>query len=187
MLTATHQNDLSEYKAMAAFHLFVARGPRPYVFPVFLCLLGVAVLALGIIFQNAALYIGAAVLIAFSVAMPFLMLWIQNARIEKRVSNTPNYLDSTQIYAFTEDGFKLTVRCRDQEAESEFAWKDVVRIYERNDCFYLYLSGTQALILPKQCIEGGTADDLAVLFRRLGKQFKEKKDLRGVVVPSDQG
>ena len=51
--------------------------------------------------------------------------------------------------------------------------------------FYIYISGTQALIVPKSSLEGGTADDLAALFRVLKKRFREKKNLRGRTLPQE--
>lgn len=179
MITARHKNELSEYKRMAAFHLFVARGFRTYLFPVFLFLAGAALFVFAALSGNGALYVGAAALIVFAGLIPLGAVWVQNARIEKNVRINPNYLDSEHEYAFSEDGFHLCIRCRGAKEEHDVPWDMVVRIYERKDCFYLYLSRTQALILPKRDIAGGSVDDLAALFRVKGKQFKEQKRLRG--------
>ncbi len=179
MITAYHKNELSEYKRMAAFHRLVACGFRTYLFPAFLFLAGALLFVFAVLSGNGVLYGGGAVLIVFSVAVLFAAIFVQNARIEKNVRNNPNYLESEHEYAFTEEGIRLCVRCRGAEEQHEIPWESVVRVYERKDRFYLYLSRTQALILPKKDITSGSADDLALLFRIKGKQFKEMKKLRG--------
>ena len=180
MITGQYKNDLGEYKRFSAYHLFVARGIRAYLYPIVFFIFAAALLAAGILSANGVLYFGAAVLFAVALALPAIMLALQNAKIEKSVRANRNFLRTTHSFTFTEEGVGLTVKV--QEKQEEY---NIVRIFERPDVFYIYISGTQALIVPKSSLEGGTADDLAALFRVLKKRFREKKNLRGRTLPQE--
>mgnify|MGYP001625159802 FL=1 len=180
MITGQYKNDLGEYKRFSAYHLFVARGIRAYLYPIVFLIFAAALLAAGILSANGVLYFGAAVLFAVALALPAIMLALQNAKIEKSVRANRNFLRTTHSFTFTEEGVGLTVKV--QEKQEEY---NIVRIFERPDVFYIYISGTQALIVPKSSLEGGTADDLAALFRVLKKRFREKKNLRGRTLPQE--
>ena len=185
MITAHYKNDLGEYKRFSAYHLFVARGIRAYLYPAVFFLFGAALLAAGIASGNKVLFFGAAVLFAFSLALPAIMLALQNAKIEKSVRANRNFLHTHQYFSFSEEGIALTIKVQEKQEEYNIPYANVVRIFERPDVFYIYIGGTQALIVPKSGLEGGTADDLAEMFRVLGKRFREKKNLRGKVVPQE--
>ena len=107
------------------------------------------------------------------------------AKIEKSVRANRNFLRTTHSFTFTEEGVGLTVKVQEKQEEYNIPYANIVRIFERPDVFYIYISGTQALIVPKSSLEGGTADDLAALFRVLKKRFREKKNLRGRTLPQE--
>ena len=57
--------------------------------------------------------------------------------------------------------------------------KDESGNYEQTkQYFYIYIGKSQVLILNKSNITEGSADELAEIFRSLGKRFREKKNLR---------
>lgn len=185
MITGQYKNDLGEYKRFSAYHLFVARGIRAYLYPIVFLIFAAALLAAGILSANGVLYFGAAVLFAVALALPAIMLALQNAKIEKSVRANRNFLRTTHSFTFTEEGVGLTVKVQEKQEEYNIPYANIVRIFERTDVFYIYISGTQALIVPKSSLEGGTADDLAALFRVLKKRFREKKNLRGRTLPQE--
>ena len=77
-----------------------------------------------------------------------------------------------------EESFRLTIRAGARTEEVEIPYAQVRRIYETKEYFYIYIGRSQALIVGKADITEGSADELAVLFRKLGKRFREKKNLR---------
>lgn len=185
MITGYYKNDLGEYKRFSAYHLFVARGIRAYLYPIVFILFGAVLLAAGIVSSNSVLFFGAAVLFAVALALPAIMLALQNAKIEKSVRANRNFLRTSHSFAFSEEGIRLTVKVQEKQEEYDIPYANIVRIFERPDVFYIYIGGTQALIVPKSGLEGGTADDLAKLFRVLNKRFREKKNLRGKDLPQE--
>ena len=182
MIQAYYKNDLNEYKKLCAFHLFVARGVHTYIFPVFFLVVSVGFLAIGIVIENFAMYIGAAVLFAASVGLPFLNLYMQNVKIEKSMRANPNYLKTEQYFSFSETRFHLIIRVNGRSEEYDIPYDQVLRVYERKENFYLYIGGSKVLILNKSGIEEGKVDALAEYFRCMGKRFKEKVSLRGAKV-----
>ncbi len=182
MIQAYYKNDLAEYKKLCAFHLFVARGFHTYIFPVFFLVVAFGFLAIGIVIENSAMYIGAAVLLLASVGMPFLNLYMQNVKIEKSVRANPNYLKTEQYFSFEDKQFHLTIRVNGHSEEYDIPYDQVLRVYERKDNFYLYIGGSKVLILKKSGIETGKTDALAEYFRCMGKRFKEKASLRSTKV-----
>ncbi len=175
MIKGYYRNSLAEYKRFCAFHLFVARGAQSFAYPILFFGLGVVFCVFGGLSGNSLLFVGAGALFALAIAMPFAMFALQNAKAEKRVRANANYLKTQQFFDFGEESLTLKIKVADREEEYEIPYTKVAKIYERKDLFYIYIGKTQALIVPKSALEGGTADDLARLFRCIGKRFKEKK------------
>ena len=69
MITGQYKNDLGEYKRFSAYHLFVARGIRAYLYPIVFFIFAAALLAAGILSANGVLYFGAAVLFAAGIKL----------------------------------------------------------------------------------------------------------------------
>lgn len=178
MVKAFHKNNLPEYKKLCAFHQFVARGVRAYAYPVLFFAAAVMFLALGIAFGNPAFYAGAGVLFVLACALPPVALAMQNAKLGKKIAQNPDYLKTEQLFQFGEESFRLTIRAGARTEEVEIPYAQVLRIYETKEYFYIYIGRSQALIVGKAGITEGSADELAVLFRKLGKRFREKKNLR---------
>lgn len=185
MITGQYKNDLGEYKRFSAYHLFVARGIRSYLYPIAFSLFGVVLLVAGIAVSNSTLVFGGAVLFAAALALPAVTLALQNAKIEKNVRANQNFLRTHQYFSFSEEGIRLTIKVQERQEEYDIPYANVLRIYERKDVFYIYIGRSQALIVPKSQLEGGTPDELACLFRVLGKRFREMKKLRGSAVPQE--
>ncbi len=185
MITGQYKNDLGEYKRFSAYHLFVARGIRSYLYPIALFVFGVVLASAGIAVSNGTLVFGGAILLAVGLALPAITLALQNAKVEKSVRANPNFLRTHQYFTFTEEGIRLTIKVQEQQEEYEIPYANVLRIFERKDVFYIYIGRMQALIVPKSQLEGGTPDELAQMFRALGKRFREMKKLRGRTLPQE--
>lgn len=181
MVKAYYKNNLAQYKKLCAFHLFVARGIRSYSFPILFLVFSGAFFAVAALSKNSILYVAAVILLLLSFFMPLITLAMQNAKIEKNVRNNKNYEKTEQFYEFYQDHFHLLIRVGGDTEEYDVPYSQVLRIYERKDNFYMYIGGTQVLILDKNLIEEQKVDELAYCFRALKKRFKEKKKLRKTV------
>ena len=101
MVYAEYRNNVDEYKRFCAFHLLYARGIRIYVFPAFFCLLAILFVVMAAVTGNAVLYVMAAILLIVAVALPFLSVWIQNGKINKRMRLDDSYEKVTQSFIFS--------------------------------------------------------------------------------------
>lgn len=178
MVKAFHKNNLPEYKKLCAFHQFVARGVRAYAYPILFLLAAVLFLIIGIMSGNAVFYLGAGILFLAAAALPLITLAMQNSKIEKKVSQNPDYLKTEQLFQFGEETFRLTIKVGSRTEEMEIPYAQVPRVHETKEYFYIYIGKSQVLILNKANITEGSADELAAVFRGLGKRFREKKKLR---------
>ena len=185
MVKAFHKNNLPDYKKLGAFHLLYARGIRAYAYPILFLLSAALFLGIGIGIGNATLYAVAGILLALAVALPFITLAMQNAKLDKKMQLNPDYLKTEQFYVFEgQESFHMTIRAGGRSEEVEIPFVQVPRIYETKQYFYMYVGKSQVLILNKNNITAGSADELAAIFRTLGKQFKEKKKLRAAAPDS---
>lgn len=178
MVKAFHKNNLAEYKKLCAFHQFVARGVRAYMYPILFFVAAVLFLFLGVMSGNAVFYVGMGILFALTAALPLITLAMQNAKIEKKVAHNPEYLKTEQLFQFGEESFRLTIKAGNRTEEMEIPYAQVPRVHETKEYFYIYIGKSQVLILNKANITEGSADGLALIFRSLGKRFREKKNLR---------
>ena len=109
MVKGYHKNNVEDYKRACAFHQFVARGIRAYAYPILFLLAAVALLIIGIVAENAALNIGAAILFALSVALPFITLAMQNTKIDKKVRESRDYLKTEQFFTFEKENTEVKI------------------------------------------------------------------------------
>ena len=92
-----------------------------------------------------------------------------------------NYNLTEQYFTFTQDGISLRIRMNEHTADYEIPYKQILKIFETKQNFYIYIGKQQALILNKNDIDEGTIDELSGLFRKgAGKRFREKKNLRRI-------
>ena len=178
MIQGFYKNNLAEYKRFCVFHLFVARGAQSLAYPILFLGLGIVFCVFGGLSGNKILFLGAGALFAVAVIMPFAMQALEKSKAEKRVRANTVFLKTQQFFCFNETSMSLKLKVADREEEYEIPYTQIAKIYERKDLFYVYIGKTQALIVPKNSLEGGSADDLVQIFRTIGKRFKEKKLLR---------
>ncbi len=175
MVKGYHKNNVEDYKRACAFHQFVARGIRAYAYPILFLLAAVALLIIGIVAENAALNIGAAILFALSVALPFITLAMQNTKIDKKVRESRDYLKTEQFFTFEKESLRLTIQAGSRVESYDIPFAQIPRVYARKDRYYIYIGASQILILKRQNIREGSAEELNELFRSLGKRFREKR------------
>lgn len=179
MVYAEYRNNVDEYKRFCAFHLLYARGIRIYVFPAFFCLLAILFVVMAAVTGNAVLYVMAAILLIIAVALPFLSVWIQNGKINKRMRLDDSYEKVTQSFIFSAGGIHLSVRARGKTEEYDIPYSQVLRVYERKYVYYIYIGTTQALILRKAGIKEDEPGELQKFFEILGKRFRRLRKSAG--------
>lgn len=112
---------------------------------------------------------GAAVLAALGVMLGFfagLMVWTGAAvRSQAKKSGRTEYVQETEI-----DGFGIRV-CVGKE-RAKLGFEGLERVVETRRAFYLFLSATQAWILPKAQMEESSCRELRELFRKVVAQGK---------------
>ena len=178
MVKAYYKNNRNDYKKLNTFHVFVARGIRIYVFPALFFMFALCFFGLAIWRGNSTLYFAGAVLMLGAGALPLVYWAVQNAKVEKKVRNNKVYEKTEMFYEFDRDAFLLRIRAEQREEEYRIPYAQVLRIYERKSCFYLYIGRSQVLILPKTGIEAGQEEALVEYFRSINKRFREKKKYR---------
>ena len=174
MVYAEYRNNVDEYKRFCAFHLLYARGIRIYVFPTFFCLLAVLFVVMAAVTGNALLYVMAAILLIAAVALPFLSVWVQNGKINKRLRLDDSYEKITQTFLFSDGGIRLTIKSRGKAEDYDIPYSQVPRIYERKDVYYIYIGASQALIVRKADIREDVPGELQGYFRSLGKRYRTR-------------
>ena len=172
MVYAEYRNNVGEYKRFCAFHLLYARGIRTYLFPALFCLFSILFVIMAVTASNALLYVGAAILLVVAALLPFLNVWIQNGKINKRLRLDGSYEKITQSFLFSESGIRLEIRTKGKTEEYDIPYTQVLRIYERNDVYYIYIGASHALIVRKADLREDSPGELHGYFRTLGKRFR---------------
>ena len=181
MVKAHYKNDLTEYKRFGIFHTLHARWWYIAMFSTLFLLIGAGLLVSGILSADAGILSCAAVSLAFAIAYPFLNVFFQISRIKKSVATNRNYNLTEQYFTFTQDGISLRIRMNEHTADYEIPYKQILKIFETKQNFYIYIGKQQALKKKKNDIDEGTIDELSGLFRKgAGKRFREKKNLRRI-------
>ena len=185
MVYAEYRNNAGEYKRFCAFHLLYARGIRTYLFPALFCLLAIFFGTMAVVSANALLYVAAAVLLIAAAALPFLNVWIQNGKINKRLRKDNSYEKITQSFTFSESGIHLIIKSRGKTEEYDIPYSQVPRIYERKDVYYIYIGASQALIVRKADIREDVPGELQGYFRSLGKRYRTRGRATAACEPHD--
>lgn len=178
MVKASYTNDLRENTKLCVFHLFVARAPQTFAASVLFLLIAVFFFVMGALSGNTAGYIAGAVLVAAAAGMPAIRFFLQRAKTQKTAKSNKNFENTQLHFEFYEDSFDLQICVRTQAEKYQIPYEQVLRIYETKTHFYIYIGGSKVLILPKDKITEGDADSLAMIFRALGKRFREDKRSR---------
>lgn len=76
-------------------------------------------------------------------------------------------------FLFEDEGVRIATQKPGANAQGAFAYRNIPKVIERKDAFYLYIDRRQAFIVEKQGFIQGDAGQLAELFRnRLGSRFR---------------
>lgn len=186
MVYAEYRNNVDEYKRFCAFHLLYARGIRTYLFPILFCLLAALFVVMAAVTGNTLLYVMSAILLIVAVGLPFLGVWVQNGKINKRMRLDDSYEKITQSFVFSENGLQLTVKSRGKTEEYDIPYSKVPRIYERKDVYYIYIGTTQAMIVRKADIREDIPGELQGYFRSLGKRYRARNSAAAADEPQER-
>lgn len=177
MVYAEYQNSIIDYKRFCRFHLLKARGIKTYIVSLLFFVFGVFFIIMAVTVQNPALYGVAVILFGLAIALPFLYLWLQNVKINKRFRGDQLYEKIKHFFVFSENGLRLTIKAKGKEEDYEIPYSQMLRVYERNDVFYIYIGAMHALIIPKIAIREDQKGELKDYFCLLGKHFKGNQKL----------
>ena len=140
---------------------------------------GAGLLALGILRGDAGIVSCAAICFAVACGFPFLNCYLQVSRIKQSVARNRNFNETEQHFTFSEEGLSLQIRIGNRASDYEVPYAQILKAYETNTNFYLYIGRAQALIINKKDVDEGSVDELCALLRKgLKKRFREKKKLR---------
>ena len=70
------------------------------------------------------------------------------------------FAEIVNTYVFGEDRFQIETKIGKKAETKEVLYGELVRIVERKDAFYLYVSAQLAFLIQKKNIVEGTAEDL---------------------------
>lgn len=105
--------------------------------------------------------------------------YLQVSRIKQSVARNRNFNETEQHFTFSEEGLSLQIRIGNRASDYEVPYAQILKAYETNTNFYLYIGRAQALIINKKDVDEGSVNELCALLRKgLKKRFREKKKLR---------
>lgn len=70
------------------------------------------------------------------------------------------FAEIVNTYVFGEDRFQIETKIGKKAETKEVLYSELVRVVERKDAFYLYVSAQLAFLIQKKNIVEGTAEDL---------------------------
>ena len=179
MVKAHYKNDLNEYKKFGVFHTFRARLWYIAMLTGLFLVCAAGLLALGLYRNDKEILIGSASCFVIAFIYPYFNYFLQIKRIKQKVAFNRNFGQTEQFFTFSESGISLQICVGKLTSDYEVPYAQILKAYETNTNFYIYIGRTQALILNKRDIDEGTVGELCLLLREgLGKRFKEKKKLR---------
>lgn len=179
MVKAHYQNDLNEYKRFGIFHTLRARWWYIAMLSGLFWVCGAGLLALGILRGDAGIVSCAAICFVVACGFPFLNCYLQVSRIKQSVARNRNFNETEQHFTFSEEGLSLQIRIGNRASDYEVPYAQILKAYETNTNFYLYIGRAQALIINKKDVDEGSVNELCALLRKgLKKRFREKKKLR---------
>ena len=124
--------------------------------PAIFFVLTVATGVLGIFFP-AALTLFLLLLAATALLSVAIVLKLRNT-VKKLTAG--QFAEIVNTYVFGEDRFQIETKIGKKAETKEVLYGELVRIVERKDAFYLYVSAQLAFLIQKKNIVEGTAEDL---------------------------
>ena len=129
---------------------------RRWITPAIFFVLTVATGVLGIFFP-AALTLFLLLLAATALLSVAIVLKLRNT-VKKLTAG--QFAEIVNTYVFGEDRFQIETKIGKKAETKEVLYGELVRIVERKDAFYLYVSAQLAFLIQKKNIVEGTAEDL---------------------------
>ena len=104
------------------------------------------------------------IMLVCGVAFPLVMLFSGILGGKRYVRNYPDYLEITSRYLFTPERIEVTVD-KPKPVKVPVHYEELQAVYETRKTFYLYINAERCMILPKDCLTSGTAEQRAAMLR----------------------
>jgi len=105
---------------------------------------------------------------AMSVCWPAVILYIPFGAVKRN----KNAIGAENAYVFTESGVTISSTSALGNSNGEFKYEAVHKVFETDECFFLFLTKVLTYIVLKKDFADGKADELREIFRQklaLGK------------------
>lgn len=121
---------------------------------------------------------GGIIFIIAGIIFPLIVLLILPVSSRMHLKSDKIFSSMKNVYfRFNDETVYNEVKSPDLTNTTEFKWNKVYRIYESEDCFYIYISSRQVYIVPKVDIINGTAEDLRNLIKIKAEEHEFKVKL----------
>lgn len=154
MVRAVCKNDKKVCGSFVAYTVLILN--RRWITPAIFVVLTVATGVLGIFFP-AALTLFLLLLAATALLSVAIVLKLRNT-VKKLTAG--QFAEIVNTYVFGEDRFQIETKIGKKAETKEVLYGELVRVVERKDAFYLYVSAQLAFLIQKKNIVEGTAEDL---------------------------
>ena len=154
MVRAVCKNDKKVCGSFVAYTVLILS--RRWITPAIFVVLTVATGVLGIFFP-AALTLFLLLLAATALLSVAIVLKLRNT-VKKLTAG--QFAENVNKYVFGEDRFQIETKIGKKAETKEVLYSELVRVVERKDAFYLYVSAQLAFLIQKKNIVEGTAEDL---------------------------
>jgi len=174
MVKAVYKNNDDEYQKFGTFHTFIGRLKHILTFSGLFLGLGILFFVLAL-FGMTMFATGAVVCFLFVFLLPLLNWVMLKVRIRKLIKRNPNFDKTKNSYTFNDNDFNLIIEVNKKEEKHTIKYENLYSVYETKNNYYLYLDYLRALIITKEGITEGTANDLSNIFSKsMGKKFHSK-------------
>ncbi len=111
--------------------------------------------------------------VAFFAIVVFVLVIVVIPKIS--YNNSKKLIDSNMQYIFTDDDFTIYSSCKYAMTNGTFKYDFLHKVYETNNCYYLYINKIAAYIIDKNGFENTTPEDLS---KFLESKLPPKKFIR---------
>lgn len=183
----TTQTDYGVFRDYWMFTLFKKRGPKGeksgfFKYLIILC----AIVAATVVFMivNAVVMKGAAGIIPMILFVAVVAMMVSALTTATKTQPARQYklvqenIENPQKYTFTETQMEVREDIPEENRESlaEFVYEKIGSAYETHKAFYLFISDTEAFLIPKAQLESIDTDAFAAFLKgKLGERYFTQK------------
>lgn len=158
-------NELDDYVAFNLFHNLHAKL-HYLLIAVFLLIIG------GALAMSSGKTTTAIVFFVLAPIFPALLLLIQRMGVKSKLNGDFEFKKTSQRYELTEEQFFALTKCGKREAKAFIPYNQIMKVYEKKECFYFYVSKDNAFVVNKSSLIYGDLDKVsALLTEKMGKRY----------------